>query len=388
MRTIKKYHLPPLLKYPGGKESELKYIHKHLPLEFNAFYEPFLGGGSVYLSMDASQYFVNDKSFELMLFYDCIKNQNIVFFENLEAINYNWKLISKITSVHNFELTNLYLDFYNDVLTNQEINDAIVRFVVVNADEFNGLLSDKFNYDIENFVNILKKTLLKKFERMKRISFDKGDISNGDILANIESALKASFYTHLRKIYNSRLLFSTSDAEHSAIYFFIRQMCYSSMFRYNIKGEFNVPYGGISYNQKNFDKSIEYFKSEALLGQLKKTIFGNYDFHDFLLKFPPRENDFLFLDPPYDSDFSTYANNEFGVSDQNRLAKYLIEECRANFMLIIKNSDLISSLYVEGTPTVKGRSINISSFEKSYLVSFQNRNIKETEHLIITNYQC
>jgi len=36
------------------------------------------------------------------------------------------------------------------------------------------------------------------------------------------------------------------------------------MFRYNSKGEFNIPYGGIAYNYKNFRKKIEYLKPEPL----------------------------------------------------------------------------------------------------------------------------
>ena len=39
-------------------------------------------------------------------------------------------------------------------------------------------------------------------------------------------------------------------------------------------------------------------------------------------------NDFVFLDPPYDSEFSTYAKNEFDRGDQARLADYLIKECK------------------------------------------------------------
>jgi site-specific DNA-adenine methylase len=30
------------------------------------------------------------------------------------------------------------------------------------------------------------------------------------------------------------------------------------MFRYNSNGEFNVPYGGISYNRKDFSKKIDW----------------------------------------------------------------------------------------------------------------------------------
>jgi DNA adenine methylase len=52
----------------------------------------------------------------------------------------------------------------------------------------------------------------------------------------------------------------------------------------------------------------------------------------------------VFLDPPYDSEFSTYAKNEFDKDDQARLAEYLIKECKANFMIVIKNTNVYGNM--------------------------------------------
>ena len=90
------------------------------------------------------------------------------------------------------------------------------------------------------------------------------------------------------------------------------------------------------------------------------------------------EEDFIFLDPPYDTEFSTYAKNSFDKDDQARLANYL-KNTKAKFMLIIKNTGYIYELY-------KDNGFNIMSFDKKYLVSFMNRNDKKSEHLLITNY--
>ena len=40
--------MKPLLKWTGGKSSELPIIKKHLPKKFDNFVEPFIGGGAVY----------------------------------------------------------------------------------------------------------------------------------------------------------------------------------------------------------------------------------------------------------------------------------------------------------------------------------------------------
>ncbi len=100
---------------------------------------------------------------------------------------------------------------------------------------------------------------------------------------------------------------------------------------------------------------------------------------DLIKKHSPIKKDFIFLDPPYDTEFSTYAQNEFNRNDQERLANYLIKNTRAKWMMIIKNTNFILNLYSN-----KGLSIEI--FDKTYLVSFMNRNNKQTEHLLIKNY--
>ena len=222
---------------------------------------------------------------------------------------------------------------------------------------------------------------------MKKISLEKGRLSEEDTVANIEAAFKAAFYTHFRRLMNYKKELGISEEFATAIYFFIRQTCYSSMFRYNKNGKFNVPYGGISYNRKTFANKIEYYKDKELLKHLSNTIIGNMDFYDFMEKYKPKRNDFIFLDPPYDTEFSTYAQNEFDKTDQSRLADYLINETKGNFMVVIKNTDYISSLYKEGTPTANGGQLVVNSFDKNYFVSFKNRNNKEAEHLLITNYE-
>lgn len=177
-----------------------------------------------------------------------------------------------------------------------------------------------------------------------------------------------------------RALYNKNQTQNSEYFYFIREYCYSSMFRYNSNGEFNVPYGGISYNRKNFQRKIDSIKSAELQKHFVNTDIYNLDFEDFLNKIKLTKNDFIFLDPPYDTDFSSYVNNSFDKADQERLANYLINNCPAKFMLVIKNTEFISNLY-------SNKGLYIDSFDKTYMVSFKGRNNRNCEHLIITNYE-
>ncbi|MFC1802327.1 DNA adenine methylase, partial [Patescibacteria group bacterium] len=91
------------------------------------------------------------------------------------------------------------------------------------------------------------------------------------------------------------------------------------------------------------------------------------------------KKDFIFLDPPYDTNFSDYDKNSFDKKDQERLAKCLYKT-KANFILIIKKTPFIYDLYNNK------KAIKIDSFEKTYLYNVKGRNDRDVEHLIIYNF--
>lgn len=372
--------LYPILKWAGGKEQELKYIIPRLPENFSNYYEPFVGGGAVYTALQANEYFINDKSEELISLYRTITNDDRkVFFHATEEIIHNWDLLTFVTEKNADFFIKTYKSFSENQITETKLKDILFEFILKNAEQFNGMFSTIFNFNIENFIKEIKVNLVRKIKRMKELELLKSKLPDNDILDNIETALKSAFYMHFRHIYNNTEKYNIQSAFKSAIFLFIRNFAYSGMFRYNSNGDFNVPYGGIAYNRKNYSKKIDYLKTKELKSLLESTKIENLDFEYFFNLHKPKKNDFVFLDPPYDSEFSTYAKNEFTKIDQERLANFMINKCDAKWMMIIKNTPFIFNLYDQ-------KGLNINSFDKKYLVSFMNRNDKDVEHLIITNY--
>lgn len=377
---IKENRLSPILKWAGGKEQELKYIHPCLPKKINNYYEPFIGGGAVYFSINANEMFINDKSHELINLYNAIATQDIKFFSVVEEMMHNWKLLENIIVNNKLDFIDTYKQFSDNKIDDDKVKNWVTSFVLKHSKEFNGMFDTNFNVNIDNFLKEIRKNINNKMKRMKIIEIQRGELPDNDILDNMESALKSAFYMHFRYLYNNIKKYQIENSFAVAIFFFIRNFAYSGMFRYNKDGGFNVPYGGIGYNRKNLTKKIDYLKTNELIEHLNKTVIDNLDFEDFFKKNKPKKDDFIFLDPPYDSEFSTYAQNEFTRDDQKRLANYLINDCEANWMMVIKNTDFIYDLYNKD-------GIYMTSFDKKYLVSFQNRNDKDVEHLLITNYQ-
>lgn len=371
--------LDPVIKWPGGKEKELKFILPNLPSVVQNYYEPFVGGGSVFMAMKAERYFINDKSDELISLYNSIKSNNNDFYKYAEAIDSSWDNAEKFFNSHTC-LLDTYVKYRKDIIDKKVLTDSIKSFCTNSFKDINDIISPIFDLHRDVLQSEFKKNLTRKMLRMKVLEEQKHILPDSDLKDNLETAIKSAVYMYYRALYNDMSIKKEKSAMYTALFLFIRNYAYSAMFRYNDKGEFNVPYGGIAYNSKHMKKKLDYYRSATLLKHFEDTTVYNLDFEDFFHQTEPKEDDFIFLDPPYDSEFSTYAKNAFTRRDQERLANWLINECHAKWMLIIKNTDFIYGLYANH------EGINIRSFDKKYTVSFMNRNDKNVEHLLITNY--
>lgn len=375
--TLFSTSLKPILKWAGGKEKELKYIIPNAP-DFERYIEPFVGGGSVFTGLGASCNIINDKSRELINLYRSISEKDYKFFDYANKIDVSWVNSEEFYLKHS-ELTDAYNLFRDEKIDLETLKSQITHFCAENANEIKAIIDEDFASAHDVLLSEFKTNLQRKLARMRELERQKHALPEADIRANIQTAIKSAVYMCYRWLYNDRTIEEGNQAMHCALFLFIRNYAYSGMFRYNDKGDFNVPYGGIGYNSKTMKNKLDYYRSAELQELFQKTEIYNLDFEDFFREITPTDKDFIFLDPPYDSEFSTYAQNEFSQSDQERLANYMTNECKSKWMLIIKHTDFIYSLYDKP-------GINIRTFDKEYLVSFMNRNNRKTTHLLITNY--
>ena len=350
--------MKPFLKWPGGKENELSIIRESLPAFSGSYVEPFLGGGAVFFDISSPHCFLNDKSSELVNLYSCIKSRSPLFTRRLEEEGLDFFHLGNLMEGHKGEALSLY-----------EGRISIKEFLGIVAAYFSSL-----SVAPQEFLSEAEKALRGKLDRVHKLEEVHGEISDKDKAAAVETALKAAYYVCIRKLLNLRI---GSPETQAAAYYFVREYCYSSMFRYNSSGEFNVPYGGKSYNRKDFQKKVEYVLSSEMQEKISSASIFNLDFEEFMEGLDLAREDFVFLDPPYDSEFSTYAQNAFDKEDHVRLRDFL-KGTDAKILLIVKNTDFIYGLYKGG--------FNIKSFDKKYAVSFMNRNERTVEHLIISNY--
>ena len=186
-------------------------------------------------------------------------------------------------------------------------------------------------------------------------------------------------YYYLRDLFNHQdqgRLFShpnklPDNLLEGVIYFFINKTAYSGMIRYNNDGEYNVPFG----RYPNLNTQLVTEQHSKLLQNAE---IYNTDYHSIFDM--AQEDDFIFLDPPYDCVFNDYGNidmmNGFDEAEHRRLA-FDFERLPCRALMIIGKTKLTEELY--------GRFI-FDEYYKNYAVNIKNRFNNDKMHIVVKNY--
>jgi DNA adenine methylase len=278
------------------------------------------------------------------------------------------------------------IEAFEQLISGAIYKDTLEKIVLTSIREIDerkyfSLFDSAFIIDVAAFKTVLVKSLTDKCRRIYNIQLaEKKIFSNEELKQHLETGIKSGLYLYLRNISNKIAAGTVKIPVEKAIanWYFVREFCYASMFRFNKKGGFNIPYGGIAYNCKNFRTKVNAITSGSTAALFKRASFYNLDFQQFLEQANPNREDFVFLDPPYDSEFSEYDQNVFTKDDQVRLRDVIVK-CKAKCMVVIKETEFIKELY-EGEP------FTIIDFDKTYTYNVRGRNNRGTRHLIILNY--
>lgn len=52
--------MTPFVKWVGGKRKLMSYLLKYMPKEYNNYYEPFVGGGTLLFEIVSKKAIIND----------------------------------------------------------------------------------------------------------------------------------------------------------------------------------------------------------------------------------------------------------------------------------------------------------------------------------------
>ena len=269
--------IKPLIKYTGGKFKEYEQFKDFIPLEINNYYEPFLGGGGVLLQLVNEKrvngkLFGNDISSDLIRFYKNVTNKKML--QEMMKLAKCWEEIKIIADkVHD----KIGYEFYTIAIKKGDdsiLSDETLHNILDDLLSKNKILKEYNYHGIDVIIKIENeiKSKLSRFKKKNNI------IGAGMKLVEvcIETAVLQGFYFVIRDLYNNGMFDKTDEytlEEKCAHWYFIREFAFGGMFRFSEDGRFNIPYGGISYNNKCIDCKVKTIMSKEVQDTFKKISF-------------------------------------------------------------------------------------------------------------------
>ena len=275
-------------------------------------------------------------------------------------------LISQLTNFYPFELKDGIINKYVEPFVGggAVLIDILQKYNVKSAYAFD------INIDLINCYNVIKTNVEDLIEALKE---------KEENYFKLETENKQGYFYEIRKEYNSyRIDEQELNVKRASEFIFLNRTCFNGLYRVNSKNEFNVPFGKKT-------------KVNTYEGQNLGIICGFLNYNDIKILSTDfeeavkeaKKGDFIYFDPPYDSDtstFNSYTEDGFGKEQQKRLAKVYRElsDKGCYVMLSNHNTELINELY---------KDYNIHLIEAKRSINANGKKRGKVEEVIITNYE-
>lgn len=193
------------------------------------------------------------------------------------------------------------------------------------------------------------------------------------------SNTKEQFY-EMRSLDRDKSVYANlAPHQKAARIIYLNKTCYNGLYRVNMQGELNSPFG--RYKNPNIcDKKLiqnisNYFNSNDIK-------MYNLDFDCLLQEI--QMGDFVYLDPPYDpisdsSSFTGYTSSGFNRAEQERLKTFCdkLHAKGAYFLLSNSNTSFIKNLY---------KQYKIEIIKASRFINCKGDKRKKIDEVLIRNY--
>lgn len=122
----KNFTAKPFIKWVGGKRSIINELLSRVPIEYNAYHEPFLGGGALFFALNPEKAYLSDINFYLVITYRAVK-------EDVDRLILNLKIHKKNHSLEYYQKARIRLNKEQDPIK------VAALFIYINKTCYNGL---------------------------------------------------------------------------------------------------------------------------------------------------------------------------------------------------------------------------------------------------------
>ena len=341
--------MKPFFKWSGGKRKEIHVVNEYKPKQYEKYYEPFVGGGAVWLHLEHSNSVVNDNYGDMINFYDVLKNNTERLVNKINDLSKNYSAeVGKIKKNKSLE---------NKVTKLKERVDFLKAPII---------LSDKmltYLPEFKDLILLIGKLFIREDEYKK----------TKEKLKQAKKDLNKDFYTLADKYYYHYRDNEFDDKFDQAVKFYmLRQLSFSGMLRFGSSGKYNIPYGWYK-SFKGIEQPVNDIKKV-----LQNTTILNQNWKDAVKT--ATKDDFVFLDPPYTRTFTEYhPSGNFGEKEHRELADWF-SKTPAKVMIIFNKDELSKELY--------GKYIKCE-YDYRYSIQYRDRMQEDDSnaiHIVATNY--
>ena len=165
--------LKPFIKWAGGKRQLLSQLLMHVPEKFNNYFEPFLGGGALFLALQPKKAYLSDVNEEIINAFNVIKSNPKALMKELDKMKNNPEFFYKVRKQNPAKLSE---------------TKRACRFIYLNKSCFNGLYRENSKGEF----NV-------PFANHKKVNFyDKENINNlNEYLSSSETFFSCSDYSSI-----------------------------------------------------------------------------------------------------------------------------------------------------------------------------------------------
>ena len=154
--------LQSIVKWPGGKISESKFILPLLPHYQGRFIDPFVGGGAIFFAAKAKKAAINDLSVELISLYRHIQSGDEYFFQAIHYLDRIRRSLSDVVDGDLVIILTWFGDFIEGKLSKEELKVRIKKWVKTQYPRLVDFTYEQIETEIfakEVFINLSRKML-------------------------------------------------------------------------------------------------------------------------------------------------------------------------------------------------------------------------------------
>lgn len=193
-------------------------------------------------------------------------------------------------------------------------------------------------------------------------------------------------YLEIRELDRTAKFLELDSSFKAARFIYLNHTCFNGLYRVNLKGEFNVPFGNRKFDASEVEKRIRL--TSAKLRDLQE-VSGQENLHrgDYrILLEQARNGDFFYLDPPYSELHSSemfvgYTAAGFASHHHSELIQWMSEVRDMGVRVLMSNS-----AHPEVLDLAKRLELSVELKAVRRKIAASNSSRGRTEEAIIANY--